>query len=63
MPFMNTEHDDDDRDPPPGEDRPEDLTVIEAHELFAGKREIWIDHAGVRYRLRITRRNKLILQK
>ena len=27
------------------------------------RREVWIDHAGVRYRLRITRRNKLILQK
>lgn len=61
---MNSDHDDDDREPPPGDEQPaEDLTVIEAHELFAGKREIWIDHAGVRYRLRITRRNKLILQK
>jgi hemin uptake protein HemP len=37
--------------------------VIEARELFRGNREIWIEHAGVRYRLRITRRNKLILQK
>jgi hemin uptake protein HemP len=50
--------------PPSADDQPpKDLTVIEAQELFAGKREIWIDHAGVRYRLRITRRNKLILQK
>lgn len=31
--------------------------------LFAGEREVIIEHAGERYRLRITRRNKLILQK
>ena len=40
-----------------------DSKVIEAEELFRGSREVWIEHAGVRYRLRITRRNKLILQK
>lgn len=39
------------------------LPVVEARRLFLGRREIWIDHDGVRYRLRITRRNKLILQK
>lgn len=37
--------------------------VIDARQLFAGHDEIWIDHDGVRYRLRITRRNRLILQK
>jgi hemin uptake protein HemP len=37
--------------------------VIEARDLFRDRREIWIEHDGVRYRLRITRRNKLILQK
>jgi len=37
--------------------------VIDARELFRGRREIWIEHDGVRYRLRLTRRNKLILQK
>ena len=37
--------------------------VVAAEELFRGRREIWIEHDGVRYRLRITRRNKLILQK
>jgi len=37
--------------------------VIDAQELFQGAREICIEHAGIRYRLRITRRNKLILQK
>jgi hemin uptake protein HemP len=37
--------------------------VVEAQQLFAGQREVVIEHEGVRYRLRITRRNKLILQK
>lgn len=37
--------------------------IIQAAELFHGRREIWIEHAGVRYRLQITRRNRLILQK
>jgi hemin uptake protein HemP len=37
--------------------------IIDAAQLFQQGREIWIDHGGVRYRLRITRRNKLILQK
>jgi hemin uptake protein HemP len=38
-------------------------SVLRAEELFQGKREIWIEHDGKHYRLRITRRNKLILQK
>jgi hemin uptake protein HemP len=37
--------------------------VVDARALFGAAREIWIEHGGVRYRLRITRRNKLILQK
>lgn len=37
--------------------------VVDARQLFQGQREIQIEHEGVRYRLRITRRNKLILQK
>ena len=37
--------------------------VVSAQQLFAGDREICIDHEGERYLLRITRRNKLILQK
>jgi hemin uptake protein HemP len=37
--------------------------LLEAQQLFRGEREIWIEHAGTRYRLRITRRNRLILQK
>jgi hemin uptake protein HemP len=37
--------------------------VVRAEELFGESREIWIELDGVRYRLRITRRGKLILQK
>ena len=37
--------------------------VVDARELFRGTREVVIEHDGVRYRLRITRRNRLILQK
>ncbi len=42
---------------------PSPESVIASTSLFAGQREICIEHDGVRYRLRITRRNKLILQK
>ena len=48
---------------------PKDLTpkgpprVITAETIFQGSREALIDFAGARYRLRITRKNKLILQK
>lgn len=37
--------------------------VVSARDLFAGEREICIEHEGERYVLRITRRGKLILQK
>ena len=37
--------------------------TVSTQELFAGLREICIEHEGEVYRLRITRRNKLILQK
>ena len=42
---------------------PANPLTVQAHQLFQGRREITIEHEGVRYRLRITRRNKLILQK
>jgi hemin uptake protein HemP len=45
--------------PAPGPDE----RVVRTDELFGGRTEIWIVHHGDRYRLRITRRNKLILQK
>jgi hemin uptake protein HemP len=37
--------------------------VLSSELLFQGQREVWIEHEGERYRLRITRRGKLILQK
>jgi hemin uptake protein HemP len=58
-----------DFDQNPGEDKklppdkPINQPVISTESLFAGFREITIEHAGEIYRLRITRRNKLILQK
>jgi hemin uptake protein HemP len=39
------------------------VPTIDTRELFGPRREITIEHEGVQYRLRITRRNKLILQK
>lgn len=39
------------------------LLTINARSLFQGEREICLILDGVAYRLRITRRNKLILQK
>lgn len=55
----DTDDTDDRTDAPAGE--PE--RVLKADELFGGRREVWIELDGVRYRLRITRRGKLILQK
>ena len=40
-----------------------EIDVLRSTELFSGRREICIDHAGQLYRLRITRSGKLILQK
>lgn len=57
-----------DKPPPPSDEKelsppaPE-IRVVNADDLFRGEREIRIDHGGVCYRLRITRRNRLILQK
>ena len=39
------------------------VKTMTSEQLFGQGREIWIDHDGCRYRLRITKRNKLILQK
>ncbi len=51
-------------DRPAGETRPQPAPrVLRADELFRGQREVCIEHGGVRYRLRLTRRNRLILQK
>ena len=53
------ESDDTQAAPQPGEV----TVVIPAEQIFGERREVWIDHNGERYRLRITRRGKLILQK
>lgn len=37
--------------------------VIPAAELLRGGRELWIEHRGERYRLTLTRNDKLILTK
>jgi hemin uptake protein HemP len=48
------------------DDKPADednQPVIDVTEWFGDRREICLELDGVRYRLRITRKNKLILQK
>jgi len=42
---------------------PDAEIVLRSEELFSTKTEIVIVHNGERYRLRLTRRGKLILQK
>lgn len=49
--------------PAPASAETETIPVVDARQLFRGAREVWIEHDGERYRLRLTRRNKLILQK
>ena len=50
-------------DDSPAERDGEESPVSDVAELFGERREIGLELDGVRYRLRITRRNKLILQK
>lgn len=40
-----------------------ELKVVDVQQLFGDDREICLELEGIKYRLRITRRNKLILQK
>lgn len=42
---------------------PAEPRLLEAQDLFRGQNEICIRHGGVHYRLRITRRNRLILHR
>jgi hemin uptake protein HemP len=49
-----------DREPVPSADP---TRVIRSEEIFAGERVVMIQHAGERYRLLITRNDRLILQK
>ncbi len=44
-------------------ERPEPKRRVNSAELFAGGREVIIEHNGEEYRLRITRQWKLILTK
>ena len=48
---------------PTGEQPTAPPKVIPAGDIFGDAREVLIEFHGERYRLRITRRNKLILQK
>ncbi len=53
-------------EPSPADNRPgliEEARVLRSEELFAGQRVLLIEHAGQRYRLLITRNERLILQK
>jgi hemin uptake protein HemP len=56
---MSQQNSDERPEPPAGESP----RVVRAEDLFGDRREVWIELDGVRYRLRITRRGKLILQK
>ena len=54
------------KNPDPADETPETHLpppVVQARQLFGDNREIVIEHDGERYKLRITRRGKLILQK
>lgn len=56
----------DEKNPEPADELPESQLprpVVQAKQLFGDSREIVIEHDGERYKLRITRRGKLILQK
>jgi hemin uptake protein HemP len=50
-------------DSPPSQPPDRPPASFTSEELFRGSREIWIEHAGEMYRLRITSRGKLILTK
>ena len=56
---------DDTREPDDGDEAADagEAPVIDVADWFGDRREVWLELDGVRYRLRITRRNKLILQK
>lgn len=60
---MNPETPKPDATTPALEPPPDHRIVLNSNDLFCGQREIDLEHEGVCYRLRITRRNKLILQK
>ncbi|MDX1944497.1 MAG: hemin uptake protein HemP [Pirellulaceae bacterium] len=54
----------DDADESPREATPDlPRLIMRSSELFHGRREIFIEHAGELYRLRITSKGRLILTK
>lgn len=53
----------DESEPNEGISKEEQSPIIDVAGWFGEKREICLELDGVRYRLRITRKNKLILQK
>lgn len=54
---------DDDKTEEPEAPPEPDAPVIDVADWFRDRREVCLELDGVRYRLRVTRRNKLILQK
>jgi hemin uptake protein HemP len=56
-------HDDPRVEEPDRADEPAEVPVVHVADWFGERREICLELDGIRYRLRITRRNKLILQK
>lgn len=54
---------DDDKPEEPEAPPEPDAPIIDVADWFRDRREVCLELDGVRYRLRVTRRNKLILQK
>lgn len=50
-------------DNPAASPPPQPVKLFRSEELFEGERVVCIEHAGAIYRLQITSRGKLILQK
>lgn len=66
MPNSNQTAGEGDQDPVPPPPAPPTAArpiILRSEELFAGGQEVWIEHAGDMYRLRITASGKLLLTK
>jgi len=57
------DHSDSSAEREPSRTEPDPPRVVTSADLFAGARVVVIEHAGQRYRLLITRNDRLILQK
>lgn len=65
---MNSDPPDDLSPPPnsaqgPARSEADHPHVVRSYELFQGRRELWIEHAGEMYRLRVTSKGRLYLTK